>query len=412
MKPIYFISDLHLTPDEPATVALFQQFCEEHAKHAGALYILGDFFEYWAGDDDLAAPFNQQVTGQLHALSQQGIQIYLQHGNRDFLLGAQFAEQAGLTLLPDPYPLTLNGLSLVLSHGDALCTDDVEYQQFRTMVRNPQWLGQFLQQPLAARKAVIEQIRQKSEMAKQSKATAIMDVNRQAVLSLLSETRCDWLIHGHTHRPGRHVYPVADKQAIRMVLPDWYGGAGGYLVFDEQGWQLRHYGPERPPTCLFETARTLVRELRRSDLDALTRLCANPQTIAFMGDGKPLDDATVRYWIERLMLGYERWQYGTFAVMDRSSDTMIGFVGISSPTDQPRELIYAFEPSVWGQGLATEVGQAFLAYAQANWLITDLQASVAAEHLASARVLAKLGFQYLREEQDDQGTVCHYQWRA
>ncbi|WP_249383894.1 UDP-2,3-diacylglucosamine diphosphatase [Chitinivorax sp. B] len=412
MKPIYCISDLHLTPDEPQTVELFHQFCRELAPAAGAVYILGDFFEYWAGDDDLPALFNQEIVDALQRVAQQGVALYLQHGNRDFLLGEGFASAAGLTLLPDPYLLTLNGQSVVLSHGDALCTDDIEYQQFRTMVRNPQWLAQFLLQPLEARKAVIEQIRKKSEMAKQNKATAIMDVNRDAVLSLFRDQGCDLLIHGHTHRPGRHHYDVDGKVRTRMVLPDWYAGNGGYLMLDEQGWHMRHYGPARVLQTLFTTSRTLVREFGRADFDALFGLCSDPQTIGWMGDGKPLDVPTIHYWIERLTFGYERWRYGTFAVVLPEDGQIIGFVGISSPTDQPLELIYAFAPTYWRQGLATEVGQAFLSHATSQWGILELLATIDPENHASASVLGKLGFVHQRDELDESGAVAFYQWRA
>lgn len=241
MSQTLFISDLHLNADEPATVQRFEGFCRGIAPGSDAVYILGDFFEYWAGDDDASAPFNSHIVTQLQQLSAQVGALYLLHGNRDFLLGATFAEKAGVTLLPDPTVVDLYGRRAILAHGDALCTDDVAYQQFRAMVRNPQWQTQFLTQPLAVRKAIAEDLRRKSEASKQEKSAAIMDVNAEAVAALLRQYGQRDLIHGHTHRPACHALQVDGANCQRWVLPDWYEGKWGYLRCTPSEWQLLQY---------------------------------------------------------------------------------------------------------------------------------------------------------------------------
>ncbi|QDQ27815.1 UDP-2,3-diacylglucosamine diphosphatase [Chitinimonas arctica] len=231
-KPLLFASDLHLSESDPATVQAFVDFLKGPAREAQALYLLGDIFEYWAGDDD-DDPLNAYIAAELNALAAQGVQLYLMHGNRDFLLGADFAASAGLTLLADPTMISAMGQTLLLSHGDALCIDDSAYQQFRRMVREPQWQAAFLARPLQARKDDIARIRAASEMAKQSKASEIMDVNPGAVATLLARYPDAQLVHGHTHRPACH--RDEKQRAQRWVLPDWYGGKGGYLRADATG---------------------------------------------------------------------------------------------------------------------------------------------------------------------------------
>jgi UDP-2,3-diacylglucosamine hydrolase len=233
-KPLLFASDLHLSEGDPATVAAFVEFLRGPARQAAALYLLGDIFEYWAGDDD-DDPLNLQIANELNALSASGVSLYLMHGNRDFLLGEHFARAAGAALLADPCAIEAYGQRLLLSHGDALCTDDVAYQQFRTLVRQPAWQAQFLARPLADRKAEIAKVRMASEAAKQGKAAEIMDVNPLAVNRLLAEHPGCHLVHGHTHRPGRHSHEVQHAYRQHWVLPDWYAGKGGYLRADEGG---------------------------------------------------------------------------------------------------------------------------------------------------------------------------------
>jgi UDP-2,3-diacylglucosamine hydrolase len=225
-----FISDLHLSPGRPEVVALFRRFLGGPARRAESLFILGDLFEYWAGDDDLADGFNSEMVAALAATAGAGTRVHFMHGNRDFLVGDAFAAAAALTLLPDPYETTLHGIRTLLSHGDALCTDDASYQAFRARVRDPAWIARFLARPLAERKAEIERLRAVSEEEKQRKPADIMDANAGAVSRLMKAAGCPRLIHGHTHRQARHVHAEGE----RWVLPDWHATAD-VLVIDEGG---------------------------------------------------------------------------------------------------------------------------------------------------------------------------------
>lgn len=230
-----FISDLHLTQARPATIRLLLDFLDTTARGAQSLYVLGDLFEYWAGDDDLATPPHPEVCAAFASLADAGTRVYFMHGNRDFLIADKFAEASHATLLPDPWPLELHGRRALLSHGDTLCTDDTNYQAFRRMVRDPAWQRAFLAQPLVERRAQIESLRMRSESEKSSKAAEIMDVSQDAVLALLREY--DYpalLIHGHTHRPASHAIRVDGHDCIRWVLGDW-DAAGDYLRCDAEG---------------------------------------------------------------------------------------------------------------------------------------------------------------------------------
>ncbi len=232
-----FISDLHLCDSRPNITQAFIGFLKETAVKAQALYILGDLFEYWAGDDAIEAGHQQAVIAALKALSSQGVALYFMHGNRDFLLDDGFAQAILGTLLPDPSLLTLYGKPVLLSHGDILCTDDIAYQQFRAQVRHADWQSQFLSQPLDTRIAYIEQIRLKSEQEKSRKSMQIMDVNQQAVETMLRDYAYPpILIHGHTHRPNSHQITVDNHTCERWVLGDWYE-QGSYLKLDESGCQ-------------------------------------------------------------------------------------------------------------------------------------------------------------------------------
>lgn len=218
-----FISDLHLCSSRPAITRQFIDFLRTTASKAQALYILGDLFEYWAGDDDLNDPHHSEVIAALNALGASGTGIFFIHGNRDFLLAQGFAEAAGITLLNDPTLLTLYGKRVLLSHGDALCTDDTAYQAFRQQVRDPAWQKTFLDQPLAARKAQIEALRLRSEQEKSHKTESIMDVNADAVRELIrAYDYPEFLIHGHTHRPALHTLELDGRVCQRWVLGDWY----------------------------------------------------------------------------------------------------------------------------------------------------------------------------------------------
>ncbi|MDO9151447.1 MAG: UDP-2,3-diacylglucosamine diphosphatase [Methylotenera sp.] len=232
-----FISDLHLCASRPQITEAFLTFLNTQAKSAHALYILGDLFEYWAGDDDIEDAFNKQIIQGFKTLAASGVSIYLMHGNRDFLITDDFCKAAGIHLISDPTLINLYGSTALLSHGDELCTDDVAYQQFRLQVRNKQWQSEFLNQPLQARKNQIEAIRLRSEQEKSSKSAQIMDVNQDAVVSLLKAHHYpDLLIHGHTHRPNQHQVSVDGKSITRWVLGDWYE-QGSYLVCDAFGYK-------------------------------------------------------------------------------------------------------------------------------------------------------------------------------
>ncbi len=228
-----FVSDLHLCPSRPAINRIFFDFLRGPATQAEALYILGDLFEFWAGDDD-DTDFHRDVLGGLRALSVRGVRILLMHGNRDFLIGERFAAEAGLQLLPDPTRLELYGTSTVLLHGDTLCTDDVKYLAFRAKVRAPEFQQQFLAQPLAARKQIIAGLRTENAEEKQQKAEAIMDVAPTAVEGMFRAQDCPRMIHGHTHRPAVHRFAVDGKHCERWVLADWYE-TGSYLRCDANG---------------------------------------------------------------------------------------------------------------------------------------------------------------------------------
>ena len=234
MQHSLFISDLHLSADQPHSTAAFQHFTSKLAPQAEALYILGDLFEYWAGDDDLHDPFHRQITQTLHNLSMQHTKVYLLHGNRDLLMGSDLASACGASLLDDPTLINLHGTATLLSHGDTLCTDDVEYQKFRSQVHDAAFQKNFLAQPLTARKAHIELLRKQSTVAKQHKDSEIMDVNDDAVAALLRAYHYPRLIHGHTHRPNRHLHLVDGHECERWVLGDWYQH-GSALRCDAQG---------------------------------------------------------------------------------------------------------------------------------------------------------------------------------
>lgn len=221
MSHSLFISDLHLSHDHPRSTELFLRFAAEVAPKAEALFILGDLFEYWAGDDDLEDPFHLQITNTLRELNAHGTRIFIMHGNRDFLMDEELGSACNATLLDDPTMICLYGKPTLLTHGDTLCTDDIEYQRFRVQVRDNAWQTQFLSQPLMQRKAIIEQLRIQSESQKRSKEMALMDVNLDAVHELLRQNDYPRLIHGHTHRLAKHLHHVDGHTCQRWVLGDW-----------------------------------------------------------------------------------------------------------------------------------------------------------------------------------------------
>lgn len=216
-----FISDLHLDPIRPQITAQFLEFLRVEARRADALYILGDFFEAWIGDDD-PDPHHAGVLAGLRELTGSGVPVYFMHGNRDFLIGKGFADLTGCRLLTDPTVLSINGTRTLLMHGDTLCTDDIDYQRFRAMVRNPEWQRAFLAKSLQERRAYAAQARSESRSRTMEKADAIMDVNRQTVEKVMLEHDVRQLIHGHTHRPAIHHFTVNGTPLTRIVLGDWY----------------------------------------------------------------------------------------------------------------------------------------------------------------------------------------------
>jgi len=235
---VIFIADLHLSPKHPQITNRFKTFINSKARNTRALYILGDLFEYWLGDD-AADALAAEVAKSLSQLAQKGIKIYYMHGNRDFLIGQDFAQRCRFEILPDPTIHTIFGQQWILTHGDALCTDDHAYQQVRSMVREPQWQRDFLNKSIADRIAFAEQARQQSSAHTQAADDSIMDVNQHAVSNLFNEHQQSLCIHGHTHRPAVHIV----NKNTRVVLGDWYHSSS-YLEMKPSGYQLMHGAPD------------------------------------------------------------------------------------------------------------------------------------------------------------------------
>ncbi len=233
----YFVADLHLTDERPAATGRFFRFLDEEAAGADALYILGDLFEAWTGDDHDEAVAHDTAR-RLKALADAGTAVVFLHGNRDFLLAARYATRAGMTLIADPVVVDLYGTPTLLMHGDTLCTDDLDYQRFRRRVRHPAVLALLKRLPQGLRRGLARRARAGSEAAKAGKAVEIMDVNEAEVARVLHEHGVARLIHGHTHRPGEHRPAVDGRACTRWVLPDWYA-RWGYVVCDAAGCMLR-----------------------------------------------------------------------------------------------------------------------------------------------------------------------------
>ena len=216
-----FIADLHLQTEEPAITAGFLRFLQGEARHADALYILGDLFEAWIGDDD-PNPLHREIAIAIKALVDSGVPCFFVHGNRDFLLGKRYARDCGMTLLAEETVLDLYGRNILIMHGDTLCTDDTGYLAFRAKVHNPWIQTLFLALPLFIRSRIAAKMRAGSKAANSSKSMTIMDVNPQAVASVMAKHQVQWLIHGHTHRLYMHDLTVNDKPAHRVVLGAWH----------------------------------------------------------------------------------------------------------------------------------------------------------------------------------------------
>lgn len=231
-----FISDLHLAADRPDAVQMFLGFLGGRARSAERLFILGDLFDAWIGDDD-DTPTHRAVIEALSALSGSGVACLLMHGNRDFLIGRRFAQAAGCALLRDPFPVMLNGETILLMHGDLLCTDDVAYQRFRRKVRNPLVQRLFLWKPLSERRRIATDYRRKSGEAMAAKTADIMDVNQHEVVRRMRHAKVRRLVHGHTHRPADHEFVLDDAIATRHVLADWRDDHGEVLVHAGGDWR-------------------------------------------------------------------------------------------------------------------------------------------------------------------------------
>ena len=225
---ILLISDLHLEEQRPDITRAFLRFLESRAVQAVALYILGDFFEVWVGDDGMT-PFQHEIAGALRILSESGTRIYLMHGNRDFMIGKAFCREAGCTLLADPYVAQLGGERVLLMHGDSLCTRDEGYMRLRRWLRNPLSLFILHNLSLTRRQQLAQKLRSSSKQETRMKASDIVDVTPDEVVQVMQRHRVHRLIHGHTHRPATHSLQIDGKPASRIVLGDW----------DRQGWALR-----------------------------------------------------------------------------------------------------------------------------------------------------------------------------
>lgn len=233
MPRTLFISDLHLAEDRPATTERFARFLAGAVPGADALYVLGDLFEYWVGDDGLALEFPARIAGLLRP-AVRAVPTFFMHGNRDFMVASRFCAETGLRLIPDPTVIDLYGERTLLMHGDTLCTGDHAYLAFRAQVRNPAWQAAALARPIEERIAIARDMRDRSEGAKVGKVETIMDVAPEAVEAAFASAGCRLLIHGHTHRPARHQHSAGGRACVRWVLPDWYE-AGGYLEASPAG---------------------------------------------------------------------------------------------------------------------------------------------------------------------------------
>jgi UDP-2,3-diacylglucosamine hydrolase len=240
-----FVSDVHLDASAPAAIEQFLSFLDTHAKNAEALYILGDLFEVWVGDDDSDAD-KKGVAAALRALTTRGVACFILHGNRDFLLGRGFCDATGCRLLPDPVVAEFDGERVLLTHGDALCVDDHAYQELRSVVRTAPWQRRFLALPLSDRELLANQARAGSRQHTSRTIPKIMDVNSDAVAQAFRVAEVHRMIHGHTHRPGIHDMVIDGTSAQRIVLGAWYE-QGSYLVYERGTYELRELARAASP---------------------------------------------------------------------------------------------------------------------------------------------------------------------
>ncbi|MGJ0429817.1 UDP-2,3-diacylglucosamine diphosphatase [Methylobacter sp.] len=236
-KDILFISDLHISLDKPEITRRFLDFLEQRASKVEAIYILGDFFDAWIGDDDPTPP-NNKIRKHLRQLTDSGTKVYLQQGNRDFLLGEKFCQETGVTLIDDYAVIDLYGTTTLLTHGDLLCTDDLPYQAFRAKSHTPEWKRYVLSKPLLLRLMMARWYRFRSHFHKRKKTQEIMDVNQDTVITVMREHNCLRLIHGHTHRPGVHDFEINGQPAQRFVLSAWRRDAAEVLCWNRNGYRI------------------------------------------------------------------------------------------------------------------------------------------------------------------------------
>lgn len=237
-RPTLFLSDQHLSPERPRALAAFHAFCAGPARTAAAVYMLGDLFDFWIGDDQVREPFVTAVVRSMRGIVDAGVPLFVAHGNRDFLLGERFARAAGATLLPEYTVIDVAGVPTLLCHGDVLCTDDVEYQAYRARMRDPRTQARLLRLPYFVRRWIARYMQRRSADSKSLKAEAIMDVAPATVAEAFRQHGAARLIHGHTHRPARHVHDVDGTPRERLVLADWYDG-GSYLEVGAEGATAR-----------------------------------------------------------------------------------------------------------------------------------------------------------------------------
>ena len=236
-KEILFISDLHISLEKPEITRRFLSFLRDRAPKAAAVYILGDLFDAWIGDDDPTPP-NNKIRKQLKQLTNSGTKVYLQQGNRDFLLGNKFCEDTGVTLIDDYLVIDLLGTPTLLTHGDLLCSDDLPYQAFRVKSHTPEWQHYVLSKPLILRLVMARWYRFRSYFHKRNKTQEIMDVNQDTVINVMREHHCLRLIHGHTHRPAIHDFEINGQPAQRFVLAAWTKDAVEILCWRSNGYQI------------------------------------------------------------------------------------------------------------------------------------------------------------------------------
>jgi UDP-2,3-diacylglucosamine hydrolase len=232
-----FISDLHLSLDKPEITQRFIYFLKTRAPKSQAVYILGDLFDAWVGDDDFTPP-NKAIRLQLKQLTDSGVKVYFQSGNRDFLIGDRFCQETGIILLGDYHCIVLYGIPTLLTHGDLLCSDDIAYQEFRKKSRHSDWRNNVLSKPLFLRLLMARWYRLRSHFHKRKKSSAIMDVNQSTVLSTMQRFQVERLIHGHTHRPAVHNFTLNHQSAQRFVLADWKKHSASTLCWSKTGYNI------------------------------------------------------------------------------------------------------------------------------------------------------------------------------